>query len=168
MPPVYDNFPGGLHGYLQVVTALAGNPDEDRVTANTSSSSSSSSSSGGASSGHSRDSKGRSSSTSSSLDTVRACYAPPKAEVAVAVARSGIGSSANAVTAARSVPVPAYQWRHNPSEVEAWQAVQAAVDLLVQRSAAVTEAQPAQGKVLRSWADALLALGSGYFSGQGR
>ena len=55
-------------------------------------------------------------------------------------------------------------WCKNTQELEAWQAMQTSIDVLIQRTAVVSTGNGGDRRAeLRAWADALLEIGSSFF-----
>ena len=73
---------------------------------------------------------------------------------------SSFGSTAQENRDGQQIVAP---WFKCASELAAWHAVQAAVDIFIQRTSVNSDPNSLQGKALKSWADVVLDIGSIYF-----
>ena len=138
LPSVHESAAGGLLGYLFSITAVSEKYDSSvaaaGTTVNTSRAASKYNSSGG-----------RGSTSGSYIESVQNGYD-----------NSNVSISSNTTKIIK-------RWNRCSEETEAWQSIQASVDILIQRAAVVDIDGTAKRKELRAWADALLDIGSQFF-----
>jgi hypothetical protein len=133
MPAAHEAGNGSLVDYLHIITAVSEARKEERVTTN---------------SANKHVQK-----NAVHIESIRSSFST--------AFTANSGSSGSSGSSARSYYSVA--WHKCAAELETWHVIQAALDVFIQRTAVISEASSAQGKALRSWADALQEIGSGYF-----